>query len=124
MSQPDPTGESPVTTASRSLATALSKARFASALLRLSYTTPGGTTQTRSSFGIGRSGDAAIRRKPTARFIENEPNNYNCSVFTDCESAHNRTELHIGLEENLRKTAEYFGGLTSTDLLRLIKESV
>ena len=44
MSQPDPTGESPVTTASRSLATALSKARFASGLLRLSYTTPGDTT--------------------------------------------------------------------------------
>ena len=44
VSQPDPTGESPVTTASRSLATALSKARFASALLRLSYTTPGDTT--------------------------------------------------------------------------------
>jgi len=33
-----------VTTASRSLATALSKARFASGLLRLSYTTPGDTT--------------------------------------------------------------------------------
>ena len=45
MSQPDPTGESPVTTASRSLATALSKARFASGLLRLSYTTPGDTTR-------------------------------------------------------------------------------
>jgi hypothetical protein len=43
MSQPDPTGESPVTTASRSLATALSKARFASGLLPPSYTTSGDT---------------------------------------------------------------------------------
>ena len=38
-SQPDPTGESPMTTASRSLATALWRARFASGLLRPSYTT-------------------------------------------------------------------------------------
>ena len=44
VSQPDPTGESPVTTASRSLATALLKARFASGLLPPRYTTPGGTT--------------------------------------------------------------------------------
>ena len=43
VSQPDPTGESPVTTASRSLATALSKARFASGLLPPSYTTSGDT---------------------------------------------------------------------------------
>ncbi len=48
MSQPDPTGESPVTTASRSLATALSKARFASGLLPPSYTTSGDTTLARS----------------------------------------------------------------------------
>jgi hypothetical protein len=44
MSQPDPAGESPVTAASRSLATALSKARFASGLLPLNYTTGGDTT--------------------------------------------------------------------------------
>ena len=34
----------------------------------------------RSSFGVGRFGDAAIRREPSARIIENEPNNYNCST--------------------------------------------
>ena len=45
MSQPDPTGESPVTTASRSLATALWRARFASGLLPPSYTTTGDTIQ-------------------------------------------------------------------------------
>jgi hypothetical protein len=41
-----------VTTASRSLATALSKARFASGLLRLSYTTPGDTTD-KTCQGLG-----------------------------------------------------------------------
>ncbi|WP_292529015.1 hypothetical protein, partial [Methylocystis sp.] len=43
--QPDPTGESSMTTASRSLATALAKARVASGLLPLSYTITGGTTK-------------------------------------------------------------------------------
>jgi hypothetical protein len=42
--QPDPTGESPVTTACRSLATALSKARFASGTRTKTYTTTRGTT--------------------------------------------------------------------------------
>jgi uncharacterized membrane-anchored protein len=45
--QPDPTGESPVTTACRSLATALSKARFASGTRTKTYTTTRGTTRTR-----------------------------------------------------------------------------
>ena len=43
-SQPDLTGESPMTTASRSLATAPCRARFASGLLPPSYTTTGDVT--------------------------------------------------------------------------------
>jgi hypothetical protein len=43
--EPDPTGESPVTTACRSLATALSKARFASGTRPKTYTTTGDTTK-------------------------------------------------------------------------------
>jgi hypothetical protein len=43
--QPDPTGESPVTAACRSLATALSKARFASGTRPKTYTTTRGTTE-------------------------------------------------------------------------------
>jgi hypothetical protein len=45
-SQPEPTGEPPMAAASRSLATALWKARFASGLLRRSYTTTEDATQT------------------------------------------------------------------------------
>jgi hypothetical protein len=46
-SPPDPTGEPPMATASRSLATALWRARSASGLLRLSYTTLRDTTPAR-----------------------------------------------------------------------------
>src|SRR5580658_4390110 len=53
-SQPDPTGEPTMTTASRSLATALWGARFASGLLRPSYTTSWDTTR-RDPAGGGRS---------------------------------------------------------------------
>src|SRR5580658_4517343 len=54
-SQPDPTGEPTMTTASRSLATALWGARFASGLLRPSYTTSWDTTAffQPTSFGRG-----------------------------------------------------------------------
>jgi hypothetical protein len=45
--QPDPTGESPVTSACRSLATALSKARFASGTRPKTYTTTGDKTDWR-----------------------------------------------------------------------------
>ena len=47
VSQPDPTGESPVTAASRSHATAPWRARLASGLLPPSYTTTGDATRLR-----------------------------------------------------------------------------
>ncbi|HEY1778828.1 MAG TPA: hypothetical protein VGG79_00005, partial [Roseiarcus sp.] len=50
-SQPDPTGEPPVTAASRSLATALSTARFASALLPPTYTIRWDTTSATARAG-------------------------------------------------------------------------
>jgi hypothetical protein len=57
-----PTGESPMTTASRSLATALSKARFASGLLRLSYASHGDTT------GCGRLRQRETRTKQSSTY--------------------------------------------------------
>jgi hypothetical protein len=58
--QPDPTGESPVTTAGRSLATALSKARFASGTRTKTYTTIRGTTFVPDGGKLARKGIGTI----------------------------------------------------------------
>src|SRR5271169_6353889 len=61
-SQPEPTEKPPMTAASRSLATALWRARFASGLLRRSYTTNWDTTdgRTREAAIPDRDGNVAV----------------------------------------------------------------